>query len=297
MSWHFSQALVAEYSQANCLDGELFAPLRSTTMREAYCWRDKMTESLDLFQFGMTSQHSTLGLGVELLTWFRAGFRARTYRQPARAQESTASAPACGGRWRELSVRYDRDSCSWKTHRSLWDEDLSACSLTLPKWGSMRRGALLAHTMPAHITSGNASGFLPTIATSDVKGRSGAGHIERHGPKRLSDAILFPTITVNGNNNCKGLSEKSGDGLATFVKTWPTPVTTRAAMDTGGYRSTDGRTKPNNLGWAVAEKTPLRGRLNPEFVEWLMGWPIGSTAFSPLAMDKFRAWWLAHSES
>lgn len=42
MSWHFSQALVAEYSQATCSDGALFAPLRSTTTREAYCWRDSL---------------------------------------------------------------------------------------------------------------------------------------------------------------------------------------------------------------------------------------------------------------
>jgi len=32
------------------------------------------------------------------------------------------------------------------------------------------------------------------------------------------------------------------------------------------------------------------GSMNPEFVEWLMGWPIGWTDFEPLAMDKFRRW-------
>jgi len=72
MSWHFSQALVAEYSQANCLDGEPFAPLRSTTMREAYCWRGKMTESVDLFQFGMTSREQEDG--IEILRLFYENF-------------------------------------------------------------------------------------------------------------------------------------------------------------------------------------------------------------------------------
>ena len=33
---------------------------------------------------------------------------------------------------------------------------------------------------------------------------------------------------------------------------------------------------------------------NPEFWEWMMGWPIGSTALQPLAMDKFRQWRRLH---
>ncbi len=29
------------------------------------------------------------------------------------------------------------------------------------------------------------------------------------------------------------------------------------------------------------------GQLNPPWVEWLMGWPIGWTDLKPLEMDKF----------
>ena len=39
------------------------------------------------------------------------------------------------------------------------------------------------------------------------------------------------------------------------------------------------------------------GQLNPEWVEWLMGWPIGWTELKPLAMDKFREWQRQHSPS
>jgi hypothetical protein len=31
-------------------------------------------------------------------------------------------------------------------------------------------------------------------------------------------------------------------------------------------------------------------RLNPIFVEWMMGWPTNWTDLKPLAMDKFRQW-------
>jgi DNA (cytosine-5)-methyltransferase 1 len=39
----------------------------------------------------------------------------------------------------------------------------------------------------------------------------------------------------------------------------------------------------------------LTGPLNPEWVEWLMGWPLGWTDLKPLAMDKFREWQQQHS--
>ena len=32
------------------------------------------------------------------------------------------------------------------------------------------------------------------------------------------------------------------------------------------------------------------GKLNPDWVEWLMGWPIGWSALEPLAMGKFQEW-------
>lgn len=32
------------------------------------------------------------------------------------------------------------------------------------------------------------------------------------------------------------------------------------------------------------------GKLNPDWVEWLMGWPLGWTALQPLEMGKFRRW-------
>jgi hypothetical protein len=37
-----------------------------------------------------------------------------------------------------------------------------------------------------------------------------------------------------------------------------------------------------------------RGPLNPEWVEWLMGWPIGWTDSKPLATARFRRWLRSH---
>lgn len=42
---------------------------------------------------------------------------------------------------------------------------------------------------------------------------------------------------------------------------------------------------------------PQDGQLNPEWVEWFMGWPIGWTELKPLAMGKFHEWLQQHSPS
>jgi hypothetical protein len=39
------------------------------------------------------------------------------------------------------------------------------------------------------------------------------------------------------------------------------------------------------------------GSLNPQWVEWLMGWPLGWTDLQPLETDKFRNAWLSPGQS
>lgn len=294
MSWLFSRALVEEYSAASCSGGEPSALSSGNPTPRAYLPPDKMTDFSRPSRFGMTFGPLTESLGAGLLTWFLAGFRAKTFRQPAKAQDSTANALAFGGKWQELSVRYDRDTCSWRTHRYLWDEDLSACSLTLPKWGSMRDGVLSELLTSERPTAANDVGLWPTPnvpnggrscahvtdwrspTTAYHNGKKvqvGLEHAARHWPtptatlgtnggrvtprksreggtliEAVSQRTTWATPTVHGNYNRAGASAKSGDGLA----------------------------------------TQAGGSLNPTWVEWLIGWPLGWTDLKPLATDKCR---------
>jgi hypothetical protein len=86
----------------------------------------------------------------------------------------------------------------------------------------------------------------------------------------------WPTPTVCGNYNRKGLSDKSGDGLATAV--YQTPVA-RMWKDNGMNPSELERNSPTLAMQAG-------GSLNPTWVEWLMGWPLGWTDLKPLETDK-----------
>jgi DNA (cytosine-5)-methyltransferase 1 len=65
-------------------------------------------------------------------------------------------------------------------------------------------------------------------------------------------------------------------------ETFPTPLSRDWKGETGKNWGTN--TLPDKVG----------GHLNPNWVEWLMGWPIGWTDLKPLGMDKFRQWLNSH---
>ena len=94
------------------------------------------------------------------------------------------------------------------------------------------------------------------------------------------DSGLWPTPTVKGNYNRAGLSAKSGDGLATAVAKFPTPCST----DWKG--SSKPGQRPGQLTDPDVGASPAGGGLNPTWVEWLMGWPLGWTDLRPLETDK-----------
>ena len=73
----------------------------------------------------------------------------------------------CGKRWLESLVKFDLDSCSWKTLRCLWDEALPWSWATLPSWGLMRGGLVFQPEMLERPISESASGFWATPQASD----------------------------------------------------------------------------------------------------------------------------------
>lgn len=77
---------------------------------------------------------------------------------------------------------------------------------------------------------------------------------------------------------------------------WPTPQASdnrdRGNLSTPAIQRRIAIGKQVNLSMCVSHKN---GRLNPPWVEWLMGWPIGWTDLRPLEMDRFQEWQQQHS--
>jgi len=78
---------------------------------------------------------------------------------------------------------------------------------------------------------------------------------------------------------------------------WPTP---RARDYKDGTSVPPSRIKNPDLatlGQKIAMEDSTGGQLNPTWVEWLMGWPIGWTDLKPLETDKYQQWLQQHGES
>jgi hypothetical protein len=217
----------------------------------------------------MTFRLLTEDRGEALLTSYLAAFHAKTLVQQERGQESTESDPVCGRTWRELSVKFDRDSSSWKTHRCLWEEVLHESSVTLPRSGMMQDGILWERLTSERRIKGTGYGsLLPTPTVGMVTG---------------------------GQNPSKG--GQVGLGWMARTGKWPTP---RASDHKGGKTSTNTTQRRIEDGKATLSEKMIEvmggGKLNPTWVEWLMGWPLGWTDLKPLEMDKFQRWQESHGK-
>jgi hypothetical protein len=96
-----------------------------------------------------------------------------------------------------------------------------------------------------------------------------------------------------GKWNSRGEPKLSAQVL--LRKSWPTPV---ASMSKGSSPASltrkSGADRSNDrLDHAVMASDG--GQLNPDWVEWLMGWPIGHTDLKPLATGRYREWLQQHS--
>lgn len=262
MSWLFSRALVAEYSAATCWDGAPSAPLSVMPTPHRFSRNGRMMEPCQLSRFGLMCAVLTERTGEALLTWFRADSHARTYRLPGQALAWRERVPGSGNRCGGSLARYDHQSSSWKTAQLSLLEDSAEFSATWPNWGSMRNGECWEQvTLAPHIAA------------------SGSG--------------LWPTPTVHGNHNKPGTSKNAGWGLSSAVKLWPTPT---AMSGSGGAALCKwGGSGSRKAMRKLVTPQELNGPLNPAWVEWLMGWPIGWTDLEPLAMARFREWQRQHS--
>jgi len=113
----------------------------------------------------------------------------------------------------------------------------------------------------------------------------------------LQDAVRWPSPKASDSKGTGPVGSKSQihdnrkKNLRGITALWATPNTgdaTRGSPETAD----DKRARGAHTGESLIDQTG--GQLNPPWVEWLMGWPLGWTDLKPLGMDKYRQWQQQH---
>ena len=172
--------------------------------------------------------------------------------------------------------------------------------------------------MPERLTSGTGSGSEQNFATPTATANQLAPSMMKHpscAAMWRTPAAQEPGISIDRletrtgepvGSMCRHYDKETGRmaqiGLSQQVaaRMWPTPFATdHKGAGTNGelrdrldYAAERGGTKSNE--YPAPPKTG--GQLNPTWVEWLMGWPIGWTDLKPLETGKFQAWRRSHGE-
>jgi hypothetical protein len=192
------------------------------------------------------------------LTSFVAGIHASRLALLEGAQDRMMSVTFGHGYATPLA-NYDPDTQSWRMLGviSLWEEHQSL--QTLPPSGTTQNGTLYQLPQLVRLTGETASSLLPTPTTQEVE------HPEAE-------------LTATGRRKSKNKTTSHSLGLADLMRMWPTM--TASGMGSTNHRKllgkhvSSGRITPDEKRQMSAGNG---GRLNPTWVEWLMGFPPGWT--------------------
>jgi hypothetical protein len=330
MTWILSQALMEQYAsenshslpveveaylEENSSDGEQFAPLNVMPTPHPFWLRDKTMDILSHSRFSQMSASLTESLGEDVLMWCREASRAKTSLLPEKAQESEESEVDCGERWLALSVKYDPATSGWKTHQCLFPEDLDWSCLTLPKWGMMSNGELWERTTQEPDTSGIGAGCWER--RKEFRASIGRKYAPGSLAEQVTTPAIWPTPTVA---EAQKISNKANYGqicLSNHPRIVGIPVRPKMEKSRGGVPGREIYPTITASDWkgAALDRAPgtenYRGnlcerielstgtlvrdqgsamRLSPDWVEWLMGWPIGWTQLEGLEQMDWRDW-------
>jgi len=158
VSWHYLRGQEAASWEGASLDGAPSA-LSSLIPTAAGCFSlASATDTCPDSRSGTTCKPSTGTRGGARSTLSLGDSPARTSLLQEGAKALRVPSRVYGGTWHELSMRYDLDTSSWRTHRCLFDEDLPWSSVTLPRWGTMLDGLCWEQDTSERHIKGIASG-------------------------------------------------------------------------------------------------------------------------------------------
>ena len=194
----------------------------------------------------------------------------------------------------ESLMQWDPLLSSWKMSQvSLLTGTQVLWSESWPQQGMTLCGACFRQAPLEHLILGRGGGAWPTPTASERPNQDGEVIPSERSLQRFK------------NGDIARIRKTRAPTLTTLARKWPTPranlittVTVTAAERRLGKKRLED--------WAATRQvqttpkdglstTPTSLSLNPLFVEWLMGVPIGWTDLKPLVTESYQAWWLSFS--
>jgi len=251
------------------------------------------------------------------------GFPCQDISAAGRGGESRQSDQECGKKWQESLAKLDQNTLLWKIPQCSLLEDLVQSLEIWPKWGSMRSGECYPQPMLERTTKESEFGYWLTPTATAISGRSQKAmeyrtkQRESQGHNTVQPGNLAEQVIYSGKMPCKDMknptwptpvsspsvtsqtvgatldlmnSRERGQGTlmeAVVKRMFPTPQASdnrdRGNMSNPSIQRRIAKGKQIMLSQSVDQNS---GQLNPPWVEWLMGWPLGWTDLKPLEMDK-----------
>ena len=276
------------------------------------CSHDSETEFSSSSLSGRMCATLTDTPGGVLLTASPAASRVLTSVLRAKVQASQANKVDSGASLPGSLAKFDPDTCSWRTYQRCLDGGWELFSATFPAWGMMRSGELYRLRTLVHRISGNGCGYWPTATVNGNYNRKGASKNSGDGLRTAVQAGRWLTpgtvqIEPTEGRQAKRTAYRASVGrhdvpgcLAEQVIRFPTPraedpeqtgVHGRCLQEearmfpTAGATDWKGSSKLGQRRGQLSE-VAVGGSLNPLWVGWLMGFPIGFSDSAPLATHK-----------
>lgn len=262
MSWIFSkvlmdslslpcsQELVVESLPQRDLESEQSVQLSVSTTQHPFLHNGKIQETSNLSRFGLTSRALTEKHGEELIL-SAVDSHAKICLARARKQGSQEKGQGFGLRWQELLQKSSQDLFSSKTYQPL-ENILDISCTTLPPSGTMRNGAVSAQKK-----------------LGDCIKEIECGSLDR----KPDNETFFHTPSTGGldggSNSRRALKKRLGGKF-------PTPSSNEDAAGTpnGKMQRMLGNCEEVR---GLDPKSWAKSALNPDWVEFLMGWPVSWT--------------------
>lgn len=247
---------------------------------------------------------------------------------PLASERAKLMSVICGPIPQGSLASYDRDSRSWKTcQESFLTDTPPLSSERFPRWGMTRAGQLFPLPMLALHTCASGGGALqnvPTPTANDAEKRGDFDPVRSWGTAGYAKMWQTPVADDAVDRKRGKFNSRGEPKLSAQVKLWPTPT---ASLGTNGGRVTPRKSReggtlieavsarafptPTAMDYRTGDKPEHRrarmrathewhspnlndvaapgGKLNPVWVEWLMGWPLGWTGLKASATGRFRS--------